>query len=322
MKIVVIGGSGFLGKRLVSSLLDLGHEVVIGDLEPITVCSVQCAKVDVCDPDGLCNLLDGADVVINLAAVHRDDIKPISLYYDINVGGARAICEAAEQKGVKTIIFTSSVAIYGTTAQDEICPEERDPCPFNDYGRSKLEAESVYRDWSRGDCERRLVIVRPTVIFGEENRGNVYNLMRQVADGRFLMIGKGDNRKSVAYVGNVASFLCHCLTHSERFEVFNYVDKPDLSVSELVALIRKALGRRSSSGFAVPYVLGWIGGALFDLLAKLTGRTFPISRIRIMKFCANTRFCSAAAMATGFVPPFPLEDAVERTVRYEFTKGE
>ena len=72
---------------------------------------------------------------------------------------------------------------------------------------------------TRSTERRSLVIIRPTVIFGEGNRGNVYNLFRQIADRRFLMFGDGENKKSMAYVGNVAEFICHLL---ERM-LFSYI---------------------------------------------------------------------------------------------------
>jgi GlcNAc-P-P-Und epimerase len=85
--------------------------------------------------------------------------------------------------------------------------------PFNEYGRTKYEAECVYRDWQAQDPgNRALVIIRPTVVFGEQNRGNVYNLLRYLADGRFVMVGSGRNVKSMAYVENIAAFLEHSLS--------------------------------------------------------------------------------------------------------------
>ena len=318
MKVVVLGGSGFVGTRFVAQLLGEGHDVVIGDSKPSAIFPDLSREVDVCDEKALVSLFEGADVVVNLAAAHRDDIRPVSIYFDVNVGGARSVCRAATAAEVSSIVFTSSVAIYGTTAENEICTEDREPRPFNDYGRSKLEAEGVYREWLKGDSGRRLTIIRPTVIFGEDNRGNVYNLMRQVAAGKFVMIGKGENRKSVAYVENISAFLCRCLETNERYMVLNYVDGPDLSVARLVALIKETLGRTASRGLSIPYWFGWLAGGLLDVVAGITGRTFPISRVRVMKFCANTRFSAAAAMEAGFTPPVEIEDAIQRTVRHEF----
>ena len=65
-----------------------------------------------------------------------------------------------------------------------------------------------------------MTIIRPTVIFGEKNRGNVYNLLKQIASGKFLMIGKGQNRKSMAYVGNVVAFIKYSWNWLARLSCF------------------------------------------------------------------------------------------------------
>ena len=109
-----------------------------------------------------------SDVFINLAAVHRDDIKPLSLYDDVNVEGSRKICELARKRNVKKIIFASSVAIYGFAKPNT--DESGEINYFNDYGRTKYEAEKIYREWyEEKPHERSLVIIRPTVIFGKGN---------------------------------------------------------------------------------------------------------------------------------------------------------
>jgi nucleoside-diphosphate-sugar epimerase len=88
-----------------------------------------------------------------------------------------------------------------------------------------------------------LAIVRPTVVFGEGNRGNVYILMQQVALGKFLMVGSGKNFKSMAYVGNVVSFIFHTLSLGPGVHIFNYVDGPDLSTKDLIEHVRQGLGK-------------------------------------------------------------------------------
>ena len=124
------------------------------------------------------NQISDVNCIINLAAVHRDDIRPLSRYDDVNVQGSVNVCEAARRHGINKIIFTSSVAIYGFAPADT--DESGAPNYFNDYGRTKYLAEQVYKEWQAEDPENRtLVIVRPTVIFGEGNRGNVYNLLKQ-----------------------------------------------------------------------------------------------------------------------------------------------
>lgn len=153
----------------------------------------------------------------------------------MNVQGTRNVIEAMNKNGVKNIIFTSSVAVYGLNKEN---PDENHPVdPFNHYGKSKWQAEDVLREWYQQQPEQRsLTIIRPTVIFGERNRGNVYNLLKQISGGKFAMVGAGTNYKSMAYVGNIVAFIKYLLSHSHAgYEVYNYIDKPDLSMNELVA---------------------------------------------------------------------------------------
>lgn len=190
--------------------------------------------------------------------------------------------------------------------------------PFNHYGRTKAEAEGIYRQWQQEDPQRRtLVIVRPTVVFGEGNRGNVYNLLQQIHSGRFLIVGSGQNRKSMAYVENIAAFLEQALDFGPGVHVYNYVDKPDYTMNGLVAEVQRMLGLNGKTRLRIPYPFGYAAGRFFDAAARLTGRSFPISSIRIQKFCSNTVFATSVAKA-GFTPPVSLREGLARTVRYEF----
>jgi len=131
------------------------------------------------------------------------------------------------------------------------------------------------------------------------------------------MVGRGQNRKSMAYVENVAAFLEHALTFTPGVHVYNYIDKPDFTMNILVGHVNQLLGMSSRIRIRLPYSIGLMIGNCFDLVAKITSRKFPISAIRVKKFCANSVYESSIA-ETGFVPPVPLMEAIERTVRYEF----
>ena len=102
-----------------------------------------------------------------------------------------------------------------------------------------------------------LIIVRPTVIFGEGNRGNVFNLLNQIASGNFIMVGKGENKKSMAYIGNVVAFLEACLISENKYTLINYVGTPDLTMNELVTLVRQKL-RGGKSTLVSEYQHGWV----------------------------------------------------------------
>jgi nucleoside-diphosphate-sugar epimerase len=257
------------------------------------------------------------DTLILLAAEHHDDVSPVSLYYEVNVNGTQNILDAMDKKGIKNIIFISSVAVYGLNKNN---PDEQfPPDPFSHYGKSKWQAENILRAWQQKDSDHKsLTIIRSTVAFGENNQGNVHNLLRQISSGRFLMIGKGENRKSLAYVGNVASFIKFCLdTKQPGFRVLNYTDKPDLTMNELVIQAEESLNRKVPS-LRVPYWIGILGGLGFDLLSKITKKKFPISSIRIKKFCATTQFDATKAHNSGFVAPFTLAEGLDKTLKSEF----
>jgi nucleoside-diphosphate-sugar epimerase len=254
-------------------------------------------------------------VVVNLAAVHRDDVRDKSEYQRTNVDGAENVALVCQEKGIDKIVFTSTVAVYGFAEPGT--DESGTINPFNEYGRTKFEAEEKLRQWY-ANGENSLIIVRPTVIFGEGNRGNVFNLLNQIASGKFLMVGKGENKKSMAYIGNIVAFLEACIATEQKYSVYNYVDTPDLTMNELVSVVRKQLKGKHGVGLRLPYWIGMILGYTVDLLAKLSGKNLPVSSIRVKKFASSTEFRSAKSSLDNFQPPFMLIDGVERTLQSEF----
>jgi nucleoside-diphosphate-sugar epimerase len=315
MNICIIGGSGFVGTRLTMRLLTAGHVVTIVDKNDSKKHSHLRMYADVQKPEILEKALVDSDVVINLAAEHRDDVTPKSLYDDVNVAGAENVCNICTKLGIKNIIFTSSVAVYGFAP---IGTDETGAINyFNDYGRTKWLAEEKYRAWLVADSGNSLTIIRPTVIFGEQNRGNVYNLLRQIAGGKFPMVGKGTNVKSMAYIENIAAFIEYNMNNPPGEHLFNYIDKPDFDMNTLVAQVRRILGK-SGKLFHWPYWVGLTGGLCFDILAKILHKKLSVSSIRVKKFCANTMFDSSNIKTTGFKAPISLIQGLERTIIYEF----
>lgn len=311
MKIAIIGGAGFVGTRL-AKLFDLNQikyyifDKVLSDESYIDITIPKTFEV-----------LDKfkIDVVVNLAAEHRDDVSPKSLYDDVNVQGSKNICDYCSQANIQNIIFTSSVAVYGFSKS--AVDENGEIKFFNDYGRTKYLAENVYRDWYDVDKSlRNLTIIRPTVIFGEANRGNVYNLLNQINQKRFIMFGKGRNIKSMAYVENVVEFIAYS-AQMKGYNLYNYIDKPDLNMNSLVSYSRKVLFKKNNVGIRMPGWLGIIIGYMFDLVALLLNKKLPISSIRVKKFMSTTLF-KTSIEKTGFKPKVTLEEGLYKTLKYEF----
>jgi GlcNAc-P-P-Und epimerase len=311
----LLGGAGFVGTCVSKNLFTKQVKFEVLDIKRPAVDGNDGRVVDIRDKKRLKQELNGT-VVLNLAAIHRDDVTDPNDYYSTNVEGARVLCDVCEENGINKIVFTSSVAVYGFTPSRT--GENGVIKPFNEYGHTKALAENVYREWREKDPENRsLIIVRPTVVFGEGNRGNVYNLLNQINSGAFAMIGNGKNKKSMAYVENLAAFLVKCIESDEKYAVYNYVDTPDFTMNELVSLARGKLRRKSSVGIRIPKFIGLMAGYTADVLAKL-GVRLPISSIRVKKFCASSEFSSAKADLDGFEAPYTLREGLDRTLEAEF----
>lgn len=311
----IIGGSGFVGTRLIELLNSHSHLNL--DKIPSPFFNDQTIIGNIRNKEQIV-FAKKTKAVVLLAAEHRDDVSPVSLYYDVNVKGTQNVLDKMDEQGIKHLIFTSSVAVYGLNKTN---PDESHPVdPFNHYGKSKWQAEQVIQKWYTKDpVGKSVTIIRPTVIFGERNRGNVYNLLRQITSGRFMMIGSGQNKKSMAYVGNVTAFINHRLKEAEEgYQVFNYVDKPDFSMTELVNLIDKKM-KLHIPKMKIPYWVGMLGGFAFDILAKISGKKLPISSVRVKKFCATTQF-DATKTHKEFNATYSLIEGLNKTLEYEFFK--
>ena len=316
MKTVIIGGSGFVGSRLISEILEKN----VLNIDKRTSLNFNDISIlgDITDMKKF-SLPSDTDCVVLLAAEHKDNVSPTSLYYDVNENGTKNVLKHMDLIGCKKLIFTSSVAVYGLNKENP--NEEHEIDPFNHYGKSKWKAEKVIKEWfERNSVGKSITILRPTVIFGEKNRGNVFNLLKSIAKGKFLMIGKGNNMKSMAYVGNVVSFIKNQIDNSkEGMIIYNYVDKPDISMSNLVKIVENNLTIKVPS-IKIPVFLGYIFGLLADGFSVITKRKLNISLIRIKKFIATTQFDASKVHSSGWKAPFSLEEGLSRTLNYEFVQ--
>ncbi len=317
MKVAIIGGSGFIGTHLAKTLGD-DVDFTIFDIKESATFARKTVHCDVRDAELLKQELADFDSVILLAAEHKDNIRPVSLYYDVNVQGLQNVLDAMDHNNINNIVFTSSVAIYGMNRASP--PNEKTkPAPFNDYGQSKLDAEHLLNKWTTADASKNALIVRPTVVFGENNRGNVYNLLRQIHSGKFLMVGNGKNEKSMAYVENLVAFMNYMLAKGwQGTEVFNYIDKPDLNMNVLADTVFRHLSKRRLP-VHVPYGLGIVLGTTLDQVGRILGKEFPLSAIRVKKFCSTTVFDATKVFAGGFQAPFSLIQGLEKTLRADFS---
>jgi len=317
MKIFITGNLGFIGTRLTVLLIESGHSVIGYDVKQASGNEkYKCIMGNVLDVELLNKSInDDINLIIHLAAEHKDNVQPKSLYRDVNVHGTQNIIDACEINKINKIIFISTVALYGINLTKT--NEDSAPVPFNDYGKSKLQAEKILTIWYNKKNNRTLSIIRPTAVFGENNRGNIFNLMKQLVDNRFIMVGSGENKKSIAYVGNLVEFILITLDFEKGVHIYNYADKPDYTMNELVKSISDKLKIKSPI-LHIPYSLGLLISVLFDLTSYLTKRKYSISKIRIQKFCSNSIITTEKLDEMDFNRTYAISEALEKTIQSEF----
>lgn len=315
LKIIVTGDSGFIGSYLTPALAEHGHTLYGLDLDPVKKVKIgyQAYTGDIRDPKAWEQLPRDADAIIHLAAAHKDFGITQEEYYAVNEEGMRRLTEFAASRGIRSILFYSSVAVYG---ENQPSTEETEPAPVNHYGGSKLAGEKVLTAWAKGSNDRSAVIVRPAVVFGPRNVANIFKLIRQVCDGKFLWVGDGSNVKSVAYVENLVAATLFLLERMKPGAViYNYSDDPQMTTRGLVGIISAVSGQRVSS-FGIPLFAAMAVASLFDLAGALTGRDFPITAARLKKFNTSTEHRAVRIRQEGFVPAISIEEGIRRNVEW------
>jgi nucleoside-diphosphate-sugar epimerase len=322
VNVLLTGGSGFIGRYVHNALMGAGHKVCMLDLvEPSwDAAPARIIVGDIRDPFTVRRALAGCDAVLHLAGAHHDFGIARETFFSVNEMGAQVLSAAASEAGLKNICFFSTVAVYGATPEPR--HEAAPTLPISPYGESKLLAERVFQRWTQAGDSRRCLVVRPTVVFGPGNFANMYTLIRLVDSGLFLRVGPGDNVKSLAYVENLVDGVLYLWQKpaENAFEIFNYVDKPDLDTRRLLGVIYHALGRQPPV-LHLPLSLALVGALLFDLMIKISGRNLPISTARIRKMSAQTKFESDKIRQAGFQPKMTLIDGIDRMTRWYLSEG-
>ncbi|WP_156351898.1 NAD(P)-dependent oxidoreductase [Devosia sp. Leaf64] len=238
--IVVFGGSGFVGTHLVRRLkrLEPDRPVIIFDRRaPKTLPGgVQFIEGDV-RRSGSFELPDNVSQIYNLAAVHTTPGHPTHEYYETNVLGALNITEYARRHGINSILFTSSISVYGPSEQTK--SEHTPVAPESAYGWSKWLAEEIHRSWLAEKSERRLVVCRPAVIFGPGEGGNFTRLASLLKRGIFVYPGRKDTIKACFYVEDLIQTFEYALKHESRYILYNGCYPDRYTLQDIVETFRK-----------------------------------------------------------------------------------
>jgi nucleoside-diphosphate-sugar epimerase len=316
MRILVTGSSGFIARFLIPGLAAKGHEIVGIDSRagPEFGDYFRLIRANILDDRAVDQAMPRVDLVVHLAAEHKDFGVPERLYHQVNVDGTDNLLRCATRHNVRKFVFLSSVAVYG----ESLVPthEELAPAPELPYGRTKLLAEKRIEEWVKTDNDREVVIVRPTMVFGPWNYANMYRLIESVAKRRYIGVGDGRNIKSVGYVENVAAAALFLIDRMKAgVQVYNYADSPHLSTRELVRCIAANL-HISVPFLRIPKSMALACALPFDVLAKATGKDLPLTANRIDKFTRPTHHLAEKLRTAGYEPPYGLVKGIQKTVAW------
>ncbi|MFZ1992333.1 MAG: NAD(P)-dependent oxidoreductase [Alphaproteobacteria bacterium] len=306
---LILGGAGFIGTHLARQLSDLGtlRRIISLDIrQPASpVPRVIYNTHDIRRP--LHETIDGHfDVVFNLAAVHRTPGHAADEYYETNVAGATNSVAFCERNGIDTLLFTSSISVYGPSekALDESSPL----LPNSAYGRSKKLAEEIHLAWlERAPGARRLRIVRPAVVFGEGENGNYTRLARLLRQGWFAYPGRKNTLKAGGYVKDLVRSMLFALDRRDPLYLYNFADRHCPTAEEICEAF-SAYGMRRPIG-VLPLPLMMAGALVFEGL-NAVGLKNTISRARINKLVHSTNVVPRRLMADSFPFAYDLRSAI------------
>lgn len=326
--IVIFGGSGFIGSHLAIYYLDnhLTDHVYVADLVPPQFSNlpsklkdyynqgkIEYLHVDVRKPIYNDKLPSQTDIIFNFAAVHREPGHHALEYFETNLPGAEHVCQWAEEVGCNRIVFTSSIAVYGTVNSGPKS-ETSLPSPLSPYGISKLVAEKMHTQWQIADQNRKLLIVRPGVIYGTGEAGNITRMVKAILKGYFVFTGNQHIVKSGGYVKDLVrsiDFMYRKQTaDNSPLMLYNFTLHPSANLEQYALAIQK-VAKKHSKIWNVPYRLLLPASAVVSVVASIFGIKQPINPARVRKLLRQNNIIPHELINTDFEYKYTLEQSLQ-----------
>ena len=310
----IIGGSGYIGSNLLRGFLAgerFEHYVVI-DIKPLEGFDLEIKKGKVKFIFGdvrnelpkIGEKFDSSKSwIFNFAAIHREPGHGFKEYFGTNIPGAENVTAFARSNAIPNIYFTSSIAPYGKSLEKR---NESSPLyPETAYGISKALAEKIHEKWRAEDDSRRLIIVRPSVIFGPNDPGNVYRMIKALKKGTFVLPDGGNVIKAYGYIFGLVESIMFTMDKKENFILYNYAENPLVPLKKMTEIVKNRFGYKRPVFKLSIRVLSIIAFFLGNFL-KLFGKTTDIHPVRVRK----------AGFPTNIEPSYLIENQFE--FKYDF----
>jgi len=311
MNILITGSSGFIASHFINAPFCKYHEFF-----GIDICKSNNTQkiINLKNKINQNSLPKKIDLIINLAAVHREPGHQPNEYFDTNILGAENITKFAEKVKCNHIIFTSSISPYGI--EDKLKVEDTVPCPNTPYGSSKLAAEKIHIAWQNREIKNRvLTIVRPGVVFGKGEGGNMSRLVKLIHKNFFFYMGNKDIRKAGIYVKELVNQILwvhekQVKNKLPKITLFNATMWPNPSISDYVNTVKKVAGINRY----VPSVPLWFlmsFGFAFEFFFKVIGKQNPFSPVRLRKLVRPNLVKPSFLLKNKYKPLYTLRSALE-----------
>jgi nucleoside-diphosphate-sugar epimerase len=244
--------------------------------------------------------------IYNFAAIHTTPGHQPFEYYSTNVAGAIEVTRLAELHGIKEIVFTSSISVYGPS--EEMKTEENIPNPQSDYGHSKLLAEQIHKKWLERDDTNKLTIVRPAVVFGPGEGGNFARLAKLLKKGFFIYPGRKDTIKACIYVEDLLDAISFAEAKSDSLVLFNGAYPNRYTLEQIITTL---IGQHfpNARSYMVPQAVVTTAAKILGAFGFLNVGIHPE---RVMKLVRSTDIYPQWLTNNNFVFPEKFSDVTAR----------
>jgi nucleoside-diphosphate-sugar epimerase len=300
MNFIIFGSSGFIGYHFKQFLKP--DKCISYDLSPVP----GDEFLDIRNHIFVEKDFNPSYTIINLAAIHRIPGHQDHEYFETNIRGAENVCAFAEEKGINNIIFASSIAPYG--AGEDLKTENTLPTPNTPYGISKLLAEHIQKEWAARDPKRKLLIIRPGVVFAKGENGNFTRLYQAINKRRFFYPGRKDTTKACIYVKDLVQLSFQIFNSLDSgTSLYNFTYEPAPTIEEIVETMCEVIGKKSPK-FVIN---GNLLKSTAAMLAPLGFNKMGIHPDRVQKLMLSTNISGKKILDDGYSFQYTLKDALE-----------
>ncbi len=316
MKILVTGSEGFVGSYLVTELIANKHDVYC--IDRVEVDREKYYRFDLSKEISVAisKVLSKIrfDVLIHLAAAKGDYNLKYEDFYRDNVTASENIISLVKVLDIKSVIAFSTVSVYGHN--NKINSEEAELVPNNTYGVTKMESENLFIKWFNLDqIKNKLTILRPSVIYGENNYSNMYNLINQLNKKIPISVGTGNYIKTMVAVENIVGITIFSLSRLNGLQIYNCTDKPYPKLKEVINHISEIEGF-SRPKIIVPKWFAYFIGLFFECSSFLIRKDLGITRERIYKYTMPTDYRSEKLENVGYVQKYSVKDRIQNMANW------